>query len=241
MEEYLESENNQEVAVPGTGEEELKTGVNEAEPAPQPSDPPKTGQDAEENAKYAAARRSAQAQLKEFGDRVDAFAKARGFSSFAEMEKQPGGWSKADLSPVVEEVLEEHPEVMLAGELVGKELIEKELQEISALDGSVSTLEDLKHMKGFEAFDDLVRNKGYRLVDAYKVVHFDRLLAQKTAMAKQALLNSINSKSHLQSSGGNAGIDTRTVPADVLEWYRKFNPNATEQQIREHYFHSLEE
>lgn len=111
--------------------------------------------------------------------------------------------------------------------------INEQLSEIAMFDPSVKTLEDLKKMDNYDAFYGLVK-RGCSLVEAYKLTNFDRLTAQTASGAKQAALNSISAKSHLEKTSGR-GAGAVTVPADIAEQYRIFNPGATDAEIQRHY------
>ena len=110
--------------------------------------------------------------------------------------------------------------------------VDRQLAEISALDPSVKTLEDLSKTENYDAFYELVK-KGYSLADAYKIANFDALQGRRSAAAKQAAINA-ESKSHLQKTASR-GKGSLTVPDDVMREYRAFCPEATDAEIAAHY------
>jgi hypothetical protein len=231
-------------------------------------------QSAEENAKYAAARRKAEA------DRDTAIAKAkeeaqktideaiRGMGMYDPYTKKPittkaeydaykqkidiekkskvakaSGMSEDEFNSFVEDL----PEVKAAKEMQAKAeeqlkaaqqaqaqvKINEQLAEITAMDPAVKTLEDLKAMENYEDFYKYVK-RGSTLVEAYKLANFDKLTSDTAKGAKQAVINSLRSKSHLEKTSGR-GAGAETVPSDIAEQYRIFNPGATDAEIQKHY------
>lgn len=75
---------------------------------------------------------------------------------------------------------------------------------------------------------------GITLADAYAATHRRELSKKQSAAAKQAAMNEMNSKGHLtQTKGSNAKGD---VPAEIVEEYKKYFPNATHEKIAEMYW-----
>lgn len=111
--------------------------------------------------------------------------------------------------------------------------ISEQLSEIAMFDPSIKSVEDLKKMENYSEFYDRVK-RGHTLVEAYKLTNFDKLTAQTASGAKQAALNSISAKSHLEKTSGR-GAGAVTVPSDIAEQYRVFNPGATDAEIQRHY------
>lgn len=111
--------------------------------------------------------------------------------------------------------------------------IDEQLSEIAMFDPSVKTLDDLKKMDNYDEFYSAVK-RGNSLVDAYKLVNFDKLTTQAASGAKQAALNSISGKSHLEKTSGR-GTGAMAVPAEIVEQYKMFNPKATDAEIQKHY------
>lgn len=111
--------------------------------------------------------------------------------------------------------------------------IDKQLGEIREIDPSITSLEDLRKMENYDRFYELVK-RGNTLTDAYKLVNMDKLTAKSSEAAKQAALNQVASKSHLDRTV-TRGAGAVTVPADIVAQYRQFNPDATDAEIRAHW------
>lgn len=111
--------------------------------------------------------------------------------------------------------------------------VNEQLKEIAALDPSIKTLEDLTKMPDYEKFYDCVK-RGMTLTEAYKLTHYDALTKGAAAASRQAAINAINSKGHMTTTAAR-GTGAISVPADVMEQYRAFNPGATDEEIQAHY------
>jgi len=119
--------------------------------------------------------------------------------------------------------------------------VQVELTEISKLDPSVKTLEDIMKLPTAPAFVDMVKVKGYNFLDAFKLANYDRLTAAKSAResaaAKQQALANAQSKDHLNAAAAARGGGSSTVPVpdNVKKMYRELHPKMTDDEIRNDY------
>lgn len=120
-----------------------------------------------------------------------------------------------------------------AREAAARVKVDEQLREIAALDPNVKSLADLSKMPTFSQFYELVR-RGNTLTDAFKLANFDALAQRTAAGARQAAVSSARSKEHLAETKTRGG-GAVSVPAEVREQYRLFNPDATEEEIQKHY------
>lgn len=118
-------------------------------------------------------------------------------------------------------------------ELAAKTHFENQLKEISALDNTVKTYEDLAKQPNYELIRGYVK-KGLTILEAYKMANFDTLSGKKAQAAAQSAYNSAASKDHLTSTTGRGQGEIPMTRAQ-MDWYRKMRPNMTEKQIREDY------
>ena len=88
-------------------------------------------------------------------------------------------------------------------------------------------------MPTYAKFYELVK-KGNTLTDAFKLANYDALTKGAAAGARQAALNAAQGKQHMGQTQ-TRGAGAVSVPAEVMEQYRAFNPDATEAEIRAHY------
>lgn len=266
----IEGEEAQEAADPAT---EDTVGENEQEPAApagesqdgaedeqEPSDESHRVQTDEENARYAAMRRKAEADAeKRMNAELDKSIASLGLTdpytnkpitNHAEMqayrqrfveEQRKEMQEKAGMSPEdYQRFVDSLPEVQ-AGKAAQQKVIDLEIRakidsqmrEIQMISPEIKSMEDLSKLDNFDKLYDMV-GKGYELADAYKVLNYDRLTAKAAEAAKQQALNSIGGKNHLQpvTTRGQGAVP---VPADVVAEYRALMPEATDAEIQAHY------
>ena len=63
----------------------------------------------------------------------------------------------------------------------------------------------------------------------------DEVFQKREKAAKQAAYNSMNGKSHLQSTPPGPDTDDVRIPAETLRTYRAWFPDWSDKKIREHY------
>lgn len=115
-----------------------------------------------------------------------------------------------------------------------KAKIEAEIAEIHKLDPSISTMEDLLKMPNAKAFYEYVQ-RGNTFLDAYRLVNREKLEAQIAEAARQQAMSAARSKDHMTATGAARGAGAASVPADEMEMFRLFNPNASEAEIQAYY------
>lgn len=182
------------------------------------ADPKPTEQTADENAKYAAARREAETQTRALSDRQNRFAKMYGYNTFEELEHAAQlqqytnqGYSQAEADRIARlDTLEQR-----LMENVNKARITEEK----------ATLKEQRYFKELEPEIDKVLsvNPNLNVEAVYKYIRgekLDELLAKETAATKQKTLNQIGSKQHLSTEGdGEGDVDSVNVPAETLQMY----------------------
>ena len=265
------SENEQEIADPAESDTE-ESGTEET------SEGGKGEQSREENARYAAARRKAEAERDAAVAQAKADAQAEAQKTIDEAFRNMGLYDPYTKKPITnkaeydaykqkidiekktrvakasgmseaefDEFVSELPEVKAAREKQAQAeeamkqaqaaqaqvKIGEQISEIAKFDPSIKSLDDLKKMDNYSEFYEHVK-RGNTLVDAYKLVNFDKLTQASANGAKQAAINAINGKSHLEKTSGR-GTGSATVPADIADAYRMLNPNATDAEIQKHY------
>ncbi|WP_066453641.1 hypothetical protein [Anaerotruncus rubiinfantis] len=261
MEDFLNMEgaNEQEAAdpamEPGTEPENMddpanepEEGVNEAEPAGQPP---------EERAQYAAARREAETRMRMMQERMETLARARGFSSFEELERavqqqeaehkrqqyiEQYGIDPQAIAPVVREAVSQNPIVQEARQVIEQNKARQfEGWRQAQVDELVKQFPDA----GVKSFSDIANlpnaqevlslwGRGIPLAKAYAAANLDTIAGKKAAAAKQAAINAINGRSHMTATAGGAG-ESVEIPPDKLAEFKRWNPGATDAEIQKFY------
>lgn len=114
-----------------------------------------------------------------------------------------------------------------------KAKVEEQLREVQEMDPSIKSLQDLSKMETYPKLYEMVK-KGYSIADAYKLANYDTLTTRAAAASRQAAVNAVQSKQHLNKIK-HRGDGAVSVPDSVLEEYRVLNPGATKEDIQKHY------
>lgn len=261
--ENAEGENEQEVTDP----DESESGDNAA-----------VGQSSEENSRYAAARRKAEAERDAAVKKAQDDAKAEAdkyidgvIASIGMVNpytKQPitnraeydaykqqfdidkksrvlkgSGMSEEEFKQFVSELPEvkaareekeaAEKEARAVREEKAKAMIDEQIAEIGKLNSDIKSIADLKKAPNYQRFYELVK-KGNTLVDAYKLANMEDIMASGLTATKQAAINAVSGKKHLDRTT-TRGAGAVTVPKDIVDAYRAFNPDVTDAEIQAHY------
>lgn len=120
-----------------------------------------------------------------------------------------------------------------AAEASARQKVEEQLAQIRAMDPSVKSLADLAKTENYPKVYEMVK-KGYDLADAYKLANFDRVQRSTADSSRQAAMNAAAGKAHM-SSTSSRGVGAVSVPSDVADMYRVFDPDISDAEIQKHY------
>lgn len=180
--------------------------------------------------------------------KLDAIARARNFESWEELEEYDeqerlarfGVEDTDEFKLFIDDLISKNPIVKEAQAILAQQrekeketFIKEQITAISQIDNSIKSLDDLVKIDRYDDFKDKV-DKGYSLVDAYKIIYFDKIKLNEIEAAKQNVLNNIDSKSHMKNATGASGKEIH-IPEDVMAMYKKNIPNMSEAEIRKHY------
>lgn len=174
------------------------------------------GQTPAENAKYAAARRRAEAQMEQM--------RRENERERAEQQRQNDSLRER-LSAERERTLDERARIVA----------DEQIRQIAEMDGSIQSVEDLMAMPEYDAFYALVK-KGVSLVQAYKLTHYEALMEKTAALSARQAARSVVSRQHMSALAGGAGEgEYLSVPAEVAAQFRLSKPGITDAEIRRKY------
>lgn len=240
-----------------------ETGENEQQTA---EAAPEGVQSAEDNARFAAARRRAEAQFNQriqqerqaakdemvrqmYEGQLDPYTN-KPITSEADLHAYQQAYQRdqeqltrnqmqqAGLDPdILDRMIENNPKVKRAEQLTaqfeaaeGERKMNEAIKEISRLDPSITDVAALANHPNVLAFNEYV-NRGYSLVDAFRLANFDTLTGKKAAAAKQQAMNNVNGKSHLTTTAGNAGGDDIVIDPQEMQMMKHAFPNLTHAQL----------
>ena len=117
--------------------------------------------------------------------------------------------------------------------------VERDIAEVLKLDPTLTSKDAIMNDPSFPLALEKVQ-AGMRLVDAYKLVNFDRLSSSKTAAARQAVVNQVKGQAHLSNAAGLTASDTlEDIPASMLETFRDRFPEKTDKELKALYNQTL--
>lgn len=134
-------------------------------------------------------------------------------------------------SPVVRQAQEATAEL---NNFRAQRQIDEDLRKILAIDSRFSSLEELKADPSMmEVAEYCTNHPGVRADEAYKIINFDRLSSSKVGAAKQAAINQVKGKNHLNTGAAlnvDDGLDD--IPAEQLENYKEAFPGKSIKEIK---------
>lgn len=224
-----------------------------------------TRQSAEDNSRFAAARRKAEAEYQAKIDKLNAMFKQQ-FGQYKNPEtgapitsaeeyltafnvqqrkQQEAQLQKAGLDPkLIQNMVDNNPAIREAKEIIARnqqemahQALENDLKAVSKIDPEIKTLEDLAAQPNYAEIVKYVSQNGLSLVDAYKLANNDKLVSRQTEAVKQAAINSAKSTAHLGVTGG-VSTDTGNyvpIPANMLGAWRQAYPDLKDEELTKKY------
>lgn len=246
--------------------EEAPTGEKEPETAE-----PAKAQGKEQNARYAAARRKAEAERDAAVQRAKAEADgllkdvlaASGLADpftgkaittreeFEQYKKgradekrrsiqRKAGMSDAEFDGFIESLPEVQAakQAQAAAEKAAQETrqaqaqarIDEEIAEIGKLNPEIKALADLTKRPEYGEIYRKVQ-RGYTLLDAYKLANLDALTSRAREAGKQQARNAADGKTHMGKTKSRGAGDVELTQEELAQ-FRIFNPAATEDEVR---------
>lgn len=231
-------------------------GDNSSEKNQDVATPDKAIQSADDNAKFAAARREAESRYNNEKNYWDNLAKARGFKSADEFKKalenedanknrenlgELFGVDGGEVESALNKVIANNPLVKQAQNIINekeaeasKVAFEKEVEAIKKIDPSIKSFDDVMNADNFAEVDRIYRSGGKSLSEAYKLANFDRLMAADEGKVRQQVINQMSGKDHLNGNKGGVSGGV-TIPAETLKIYKKMMPGKSDAEYQAHY------
>lgn len=110
--------------------------------------------------------------------------------------------------------------------------LEADYKEILALDPSLNGIDDILNDPSMPLMAEKVA-QGMSLVDAYKIVNFDKVNSSKEAAVKQQTINQVKGKNHLSTGAAvNVSSDLEDIPANMLEDFKDRFPEKSPKELK---------
>lgn len=116
--------------------------------------------------------------------------------------------------------------------LRAQQMLENDYKEILELDPSLNSTDEILNDPLMPLMMDKVA-RGMSLVDAYKIVNFDKLSSQKGQAAKQAAINQVKSKNHLATGAAlNVADAGDEIPSNLVEKFKEIFPEKSMKELK---------
>ena len=110
--------------------------------------------------------------------------------------------------------------------------LDADYQQILALDPSLNGVDDILNDPSMPLMAQKVA-QGMSLVDAYKIVNFDRVSNSKEAAVKQQTINQVKGKNHLSTGAAvTVSSDLEDIPANMLEDFKDRFPEKSPKELK---------
>ena len=252
-----------EIADPMETEDSTDSADSETEPQESAQESAAEEKPIDANAIAAAARRQAEQELKEYKANLNArFAQMFGkytnpktgkpissaeeyADAFEDQERQKveKQLKENGVNPeLINELVNNSPAVKRANEVIRQQeeqqafdAIAKDVGEIAKYDSAIKSYDDVPHEVVQYAIDN-----GYTLLNAYKILYFDKITPQKEAAIRQNAINQAKGKAHLAPVDGVATTDNLVdIPANVRGLWDDMFPDKTYAEKKKLYNEQL--
>lgn len=168
-------------------------------------------------------------------EEFDAWAEAR-TKQQAEKFRRQAGMTEEEYKQMIEELPEvraARAQAEAARRAEGMRELQEQIAEIGKIDPGVTSLDDLTEREDYPIIYDYCTKKGLSLLEAFQLANLNASQTARRRAAEQAARNE-QGKAHLGTPRGR-GQAQEPVPDEVFRQYRRFLPDATDAEIREHW------
>lgn len=145
---------------------------------------------------------------------------------------------------IIEQMINNSPVVRQANEMIqqnqraeAERKYAEDLKAVMEIDPTIKSEADLMAHPSYQTIYKLVSENNLSLPDAYKLANYSALSAKNNAAAKQAAINQVKGKNHMEAteSGRTNNDELADVPASTMAAYRMGYPGLTDHEIQVKY------
>lgn len=263
------SENTPEVAEPveeTVDQTESESGDLSGEEEQEPAEPV-VPQTPDVNSQFAAARRKAEAEMRQRDERIARICKdfrnpitgnaihtVDDYLEALDAQQRMNAEQKLRESGVdpkfLEEAISRNPIVMQAQQVMERQKqdemdrqIDNDIRAINKLNPAIKSVNDLSKDESFVTVYERWQKSNFTesLYDIYRLVNFDKLTTQKADAAKQAAINQARGKNHMETTaaGVNQSTELVEIPQAELSVWREAFPDASMAELKKKYNDTL--
>ena len=115
--------------------------------------------------------------------------------------------------------------------------LEADFKEITKIDPSIKSMDDLQKHASFNTVLAYVRDNGLKLHEAFRLANYQQLSSNNADAARQAAINQARGKTHMQTTteGVSKSDGMAEIPASELPKWKAFFPDASMKELKEKY------
>lgn len=115
--------------------------------------------------------------------------------------------------------------------------LEADFKEITKIDPSIKSMEDLQKHASFNTVLAYVRDNGLKLHDAFRLANYQQLTSNNADAARQAAINQARGKRHMETTNGvsKQGKELVQIPSNLLARWQDAYPDMSLEQLTRKY------
>ena len=138
---------------------------------------------------------------------------------------------QAGIDPnLIDKAVRNNPAVQYANAVIEQQqaeqaqsMVAEDIETIRSIDPTIKSADDVAMLDTYPQMLAMIQNSGgrIRLSEAYKLVNFDRLVANQRQAGQQSAINQARSKGHLNAAAGVSGsVDGEDIPTGELSQWK---------------------
>lgn len=150
---------------------------------------------------------------------------------------------QAGIDPnLIDNAVRNNPAVQYANAVIEQQqaeqaqsMVAEDIEAIRSIDPTIKSADDVAMLDTYPQMLAMIQNSGgrIRLSEAYKLVNFDRLVANQRQAGQQSAINQARSKGHLNAAAGVSGsVDGEDIPTGELSQWKAWFPDKSSKELR---------
>ena len=150
---------------------------------------------------------------------------------------------QAGIDPnLIDKAVRNNPAVQYANAVIEQQqaeqaqsMVAEDIETIRSIDPTIKSADDVAMLDTYPQMLAMIQNSGgrIRLSEAYKLVNFDRLVANQRQAGQQSAINQARSKGHLNAAAGVSGsVDGEDIPTGELSQWKAWFPDKSPKELR---------
>lgn len=145
---------------------------------------------------------------------------------------------------IIDDMIQASPVIRQANQIMQANLkneaaqkLAADIKAVSEIDPSIKSESDIENLETYPQILDLVTNHGLSLPEAFKLANYDSIATRKAEAVKQAAVNQVRGKSHMEQSGNGTSTSENEVdiPQSEIATWREYYPGLSDAELKKKY------